>query len=87
MGQAWKDRLPSREASIALLGTGLRAVDAILTLRELCFTVPSSAGSPTASDRGVAVLEALDHGARCHGGGFVERGESAADLPPRPCGG
>jgi uncharacterized NAD(P)/FAD-binding protein YdhS len=33
--QAWEERLPHHEGSIIILGTGLTAVDAILTLRAL----------------------------------------------------
>jgi uncharacterized NAD(P)/FAD-binding protein YdhS len=33
--QRWEDRLPAADGSIALLGTGLSAVDAIVTLRDL----------------------------------------------------
>jgi uncharacterized NAD(P)/FAD-binding protein YdhS len=33
--QAWEDRLPQHDGSIVILGTGLTAVDAIITLRAL----------------------------------------------------
>ena len=33
--QAWEERLPPRDASVVVLGTGLTAVDAIITLRAI----------------------------------------------------
>jgi uncharacterized NAD(P)/FAD-binding protein YdhS len=33
--QRWEDRLPPHDGTVAILGTGLSAVDAIITLREL----------------------------------------------------